>query len=131
MSIIEQTPIVDPAKAGIEPRYESFIGGAWVPPSTGDYLDNVTPATGRPFTKVPSSGAADIELALDAAHAAKDKWGEASATERAKVLNRIADAIEEHLETLAIAESYENSRSVRRAPPTSRWLPTTSATSRR
>jgi aldehyde dehydrogenase len=108
MSIIEQSPIVDPADAGIESRYENFIGGAWVAPTTGEYHDNVTPATGRPFTQVPYSGLADIELALDAAHAAKDAWGDTSATARAKVLNRIADVIEENLETLAIAESYDN-----------------------
>jgi aldehyde dehydrogenase len=113
MSVIEQSPIVDPANAGIEPQYENFIAGTWVPPTTGEYRDDVTPATGRPFTTVPSSGAADIELALDAAHAAKDKWGEASATERARVLDRIADAIEENLEMLAIAESYENGKPIR------------------
>ena len=66
MSIIEQSPIVDPANAGIEPRYENFIAGTWVPPTTGEYRDNVTPATGRPFTKVPYSGPDDVELALDA-----------------------------------------------------------------
>jgi aldehyde dehydrogenase len=113
MAIIEQSPIVDPATAGIKQRYENFIGGAWVPPTTGEYHDNVSPATGEVFTQVPSSGAADIELALDAAHAAKDAWGETSTTERARVLHRIADVIEENLETLAIAESYDNGKPIR------------------
>jgi aldehyde dehydrogenase len=113
MAIIEQSPIVDPAIAGIKPRYENFIGGEWVEPTTGEYHDNVSPATGEVFTQVPHSGAADIELALDAAHAAKDAWGEASTTERAKVLHAIADAIEENLETLAIAESYDNGKPIR------------------
>jgi aldehyde dehydrogenase len=115
MTTIEQTAstIVDPARAGIKPRYENFIGGDWVAPSTGEYRDNPTPATGEPFTQVAYSGAADIELALDAAHAAKDAWGDASTTERAKVLHRIADAIEDNLETLAIAESYDNGKPLR------------------
>jgi aldehyde dehydrogenase len=115
MAIMEQTPstIVDPATAGIKLRYENFIGGEWVPPTTGEYHENLTPATGEPFTHVPNSGAADIELALDAAHAAKDAWGDASTTERARVLNGIADAIEDNLETLAVAESYDNGKPLR------------------
>ena len=115
MATIDQvrSTIVDPASAGIKPRYENFIGGDWLAPSTGEYHDNPTPATGEPFTQVPYSGPADIELALDAAHAAKDAWGEASTTERAKVLLRVADAIEENLETLAIAESYDNGKPLR------------------
>ncbi|MDX6665345.1 MAG: aldehyde dehydrogenase [Solirubrobacteraceae bacterium] len=115
MAIMDQTPstIIDPATAGIKPRYENFIGGKWVPPTTGEYHDNVTPATGWPFTQVAYSGPADIELALDAAHAAKDAWGASSTTERSRVLNAIADAIEENLETLAIAESYDNGKPIR------------------
>ncbi len=115
MTTVEYAPLttVDPASAGIKPRYENFIRGDWVAPTTGEYQDNVTPATGEPFTQVPYSGPADIEVALDAAHAAKDAWGEASTTERAKVLHRVADAIEENLETLAIAESYDNGKPLR------------------
>jgi aldehyde dehydrogenase len=115
MAITEQTasPIVDPEIAGIKPRYENFIGGEWVPPTTGEYQENLTPTTGEPFTEVPYSGPEDIELALDAAHAAKDAWGEASSTERAKVMLRIADAIEENLEVLAVAESYDNGKPIR------------------
>ena len=115
MTAIEQVPsaIVDPATAGIKARYENFIGGDWVAPTTGEYRDNLTPATGEAFTQVAYSGAPDIELALDAAHAAKDGWGEASTTERARVLNRVADAIEENLETLAIAEAYDNGKPIR------------------
>jgi aldehyde dehydrogenase len=113
MTILEPTAGIDPASVGIKDRYDNFIGGAWIPPTTGEYSDNVTPATGRPFTQVSRSGAADIELALDAAHAAKDAWGEASTTQRAKVLHRVADAIEENLELLAIAESYDNGKPIR------------------
>ncbi len=97
----------------LKSRYDNFIGGHWVPPVHGEYADNLTPATGEPFTEVPRSTAEDVELALDAAHAAKTGWGEMSTTERSKVLNRIADAIEEHVEMLAVAESWENGKPVR------------------
>jgi aldehyde dehydrogenase len=97
----------------LKSRYENFIGGHWVAPVNGEYSVNVTPATGEPFTEVPRSTSADVELALDAAHAAQGAWGEASATERSRVLNKVADAIEENLEMLAIAESWENGKPVR------------------
>ncbi|MGA7669728.1 MAG: aldehyde dehydrogenase family protein [Nitrolancea sp.] len=97
----------------VKPRYENFIGGRWVAPVNGEYSLNLSPATGMPFTQVPRSSAADVELALDAAHAAKDKWGAASTTERSRVLNAIADAIEANLEMLAVAESWENGKPVR------------------
>jgi aldehyde dehydrogenase len=84
-----------------------------VAPSTGEYRENPTPRTGRSFTAVASSAPADVEAALDAAHAAKDAWGERSTTERSAVLNKVADAIEENLEMLAVAESYENGKPVR------------------
>ncbi len=97
----------------LKSRYENFIGGRWVPPVHGDYADNPTPATGEAFTEVPRSTVEDVELALDAAHAAKTAWGEMSTTERSKVMNKIADAIEEHVEMLAVAESWENGKPVR------------------
>ena len=97
----------------LKSRYENFIGGHWVAPVEGEYSANVTPATGEPFTEVPRSTPEDVELALDAAHAAKDAWGEASTTERSRVLNKVADAIEENLELLAVAESWENGKPVR------------------
>jgi aldehyde dehydrogenase len=97
----------------LKSRYENFIGGHWVEPVQGAYSENLTPATGEPFTEVPRSTAEDVELALDAAHAAKDAWGELSTTERSRVLNKVADAIEENLEMLAVAESWENGKPVR------------------
>jgi aldehyde dehydrogenase len=97
----------------LQDRYDNFIGGHWVPPTTGEYRDNLTPATGEPFCEVAHSGADDIELALDAAHAAKDDWAARSPAERAAVLNQVADAIEANLEMLAVAESYENGKPVR------------------
>jgi len=97
----------------LKSRYENYIGGHWVAPVHGAYSENLTPATGEPFTEVPRSSVEDVELALDAAHAARTEWGERSTTERSKVLNLIADAIEEHLEMLAVAESWENGKPVR------------------
>ena len=97
----------------LKSRYENFIGGHWVAPVNGEYSANVSPATGEPFTEVPRSTTEDVDLALDAAHAAKDAWAEASATERSRVLNKVADAIEENVEMLAVAESWENGKPVR------------------
>jgi len=94
-------------------RYDNFIGGKWVPPVEGRYFDNPSPVDGKVFTSVARSTAADIDLALDAAHAAAEPWGRTSAAERANVLNRIADRIEENLERLAVAESWENGKPVR------------------
>ncbi|WP_347556058.1 aldehyde dehydrogenase [Robbsia sp. KACC 23696] len=96
-----------------KPQYENFIGGAWVPPVDGVYFDNVSPITGQVFTSVPRSGAADIELALDAAHRAKDAWGRQSAADRAAVLLRIADRMALHLPQLAFAESIDNGKPIR------------------
>jgi aldehyde dehydrogenase len=97
----------------LKPRYENFVGGHWVAPVSGRYSQNKSPVNGAPFCEVPQSSPEDIELALDAAHAAKDSWGETSLTERAAVLNRIADVIEANHEMLAVAESYENGKPVR------------------
>jgi aldehyde dehydrogenase len=97
----------------LDARYENFVGGRWVAPTRGEYSPNRTPVTGEIFTEVARSTPEDVELALDAAHAARTAWGETSAAERARVLNRIADAIEEHVEELAIAESWENGKPVR------------------
>jgi aldehyde dehydrogenase len=94
-------------------RYENFIGGKWVPPVDGEYFENISPITGKPYCEVPRSKAADIELALDAAHAAKDAWGRTSVAERARILNKIADRMEENLEMLAVAETWENGKPIR------------------
>jgi aldehyde dehydrogenase len=94
-------------------RYDNFIGGRWVAPTKGQYAVNLTPATGLAFTEVPRSTVEDVELALDAAHAAKGAWGDTSPTERARVLNAIADSIDANAEMLAVAESWENGKPVR------------------
>jgi aldehyde dehydrogenase len=94
-------------------RYENFIGGKWVPPVDGEYFENISPVTGEVYCEVPRSKAADIELALDAAHAAKEAWGRTSPAERANILNKIADRMEENLEMLAVAETWENGKPIR------------------
>lgn len=94
-------------------RYDNFIGGQWVAPKSGKYFVNTTPITGGEIGEIARSGAEDIEAALDAAHAAKDKWGQTPAAERANVLNRIADRIEANLELLATAETWDNGKPIR------------------
>ena len=118
MATIEKPALFEaPGQSGspveLKPRYDNFIGGRWVAPVDGEYTENISPATGHAFCEVPRSTPADIELALDAAHAAKDAWGAASLTERSAVLNAIADAIDANLEMLAVAESWENGKPVR------------------
>ena len=94
-------------------QYGNFIGGDWKAPIDGEYFDNPTPVTGQTFCRVPRSKAADIELALDAAHAAKETWGSRPVADRALILNRIADCMEQNLEKIAVAESWDNGKPVR------------------
>ncbi|MFB6363391.1 aldehyde dehydrogenase [Paenibacillus elgii] len=101
------------AKVTFKKRYENFIGGQWIAPVKGQYFDNVTPVTGQVFCEIPRSTAEDIELALDAAHAAKDAWGRTSAAARAQILNKIADRMEANLELLAVAETWDNGKPIR------------------
>src|SRR5471032_2489178 len=101
MTTVQSTTYEAPGQPGspveLLERYENFIGGEWIAPTTGEYRENLTPSTGEPFCEVAHSGAQDIELALDAAHAAKDDWGERSPADRAAVLTEVADAIEDNL----------------------------------
>ncbi len=101
------------AKVTFKKRYENYIGGQWVAPVKGQYFDNITPVTGQAFCEVPRSTAEDIELALDAAHAAKDAWGRTPVAARAQILNKIADRMEANLELLAVAETWDNGKPVR------------------
>jgi aldehyde dehydrogenase len=100
-------------RVAIKQRYENFIGGDWVAPVAGEYFDNITPITGHKISQVPRSRAADIELALDAAHKAKDAWGKRSAAERADILLKIADRLEANLSALALVESIDNGKPIR------------------
>ncbi|UYV39221.1 aldehyde dehydrogenase [Rhodobacteraceae bacterium D3-12] len=94
-------------------RYDNYIGGAFVPPVNGRYFENVTPITGAMINEVPRSDAADVELALDAAHAAEEAWGKTPAAERSNIVLKIADRIEENLELLAQAETWDNGKPIR------------------
>jgi aldehyde dehydrogenase len=94
-------------------RYENFIGGQWVAPRSGKYFKNISPVNGKPIGEVARSDVNDIEAALDAAHAAKEKWGRTSVAERALLLNRIADRLEENLDKLALAETWDNGKPIR------------------
>lgn len=101
------------SKVQFKAQYENFIGGQWVAPVKGEYFENLSPVDGQVFTRVPRSSAEDIELALDAAHKAKAIWNKASAAMRANILNKIADRLEENLEMLAVAETWDNGKPVR------------------
>ncbi|MGP5010730.1 acetaldehyde dehydrogenase ExaC [Psychrobacter glacincola] len=94
-------------------KYDNFINGEWVAPIDGEYFDNSSPIDGKTFCQIARSKAADVEAALDAAHAAKDAWGKTSVTDRSNMLLKLADGIEANLEAIAIAESYENGKPVR------------------
>ncbi|MCL6417216.1 aldehyde dehydrogenase [Aestuariirhabdus sp. Z084] len=94
-------------------RYGNYIGGEFIAPVEGQYFTNTTPVTGEVIAEIPRSSAADIELALDAAHAAKNAWGKTSVTERSNILLKIADRIEENLERLAVTDAWDNGKGVR------------------
>src|SRR3954452_14085431 len=96
-----------------ESRYGNFIGGEWVPPSNGEYFENPTPVTGQAFCEIARSTEDDIDKALDAAHGAATGWGKTAPGERAAVLNKIADRIEANLESLALAEAWDNGKPIR------------------
>ncbi len=111
--MIYAQPGTEGAIVSLKSRYDNYINGGWVPPVNGEYFSNISPVTGEAFCEIPRSSAADINLALDAAHAAKASWGRTSVTERANLLLKIADRIEENLEMLAVAETWDNGKAVR------------------
>ncbi|MDP8252049.1 aldehyde dehydrogenase [Pseudochrobactrum saccharolyticum] len=94
-------------------RYGNFIGGKWVEPKSGRYFENISPVSGQVLCEIARSDAADVELALDAAHAAKEAWGRTSAAERALILNKIADRMQDNLALLAEAETWDNGKPIR------------------
>ena len=100
-------------KAPFAARYDNFIGGKWTAPVAGRYFDNISPVTGKPVGEIARSQAEDVEAALDAAHRAADAWGKTAAAERALILSRIADRMEDNLEKLATAESWDNGKPIR------------------
>ncbi|EZP60992.1 aldehyde dehydrogenase [Exiguobacterium sp. RIT341] len=111
--MIYDIPNKQGSKVQYKERYENYINGKWTAPVGGEYFDNVTPVTGKVLCQVARSTKEDIELALDAAHAAKEAWGKTSVTERSNILNKIANRMEENLEMLAYVETLENGKAVR------------------
>jgi len=94
-------------------RYGNYINGEWQAPISGNYFDNITPVTGEVICQIPRSDEKDINAALDAAHAAKDSWAKTSVTERSNILLKIADRIEQNLELLALADTWDNGKCIR------------------
>jgi len=111
------TVYAQPGQAGAiaeyRSRYDHWINGEYVAPSSGEYFENVSPVNGKVFCEVARGNAADIDKALDAAHAAAPAFGKTSPAERALMLNKIADRMEAHLEEIAVAETWENGKPVR------------------
>ena len=111
------TPALNPATGDhplhLRKQYDNYIGGRWIAPAGGDYFDNVTPVTGEVLCRIARSNAADVDKALDAAHAAKAAWGRTSTTERGRLLERIAQRLEDNLEMLATAETWDNGKPIR------------------
>jgi len=100
-------------KSPFSARYDNFIGGQWVAPVNGRYFENTSPITGKVVCEVARSGAQDVEKALDAAHAARESWARTAPAERARILNRLADRMEENLDLIALAETWDNGKPIR------------------
>lgn len=113
MTMIYAKPGSEGSIVTVKPRYGNYINGDWVAPVKGEYFTNVSPVTGEQFCEIPRSSAEDIDLALDAAHAAKSSWGKTSITERSNILLKIADRIEQNLEMIAVAETWDNGKAIR------------------
>ncbi|UJR86540.1 aldehyde dehydrogenase [Sandaracinus amylolyticus] len=111
--MIYATPNTPGAKVAFESRYANYIGGEWVAPKRGQYFENPSPVNGRAFCEIPRSSVEDVELALDAAHRAKARWGRTPVQERANILLKIADRLEANLEMLAVAETWDNGKPIR------------------
>lgn len=96
-------------------QYENFIGGEWVPPKNGEYFDNPSPVDGKVFTRVPRSRKEDVELAVQKANEAKEKWGNMPVAKRSRILLKIADRLDENREMLALSETWDNGKPIREA----------------
>ncbi|WP_295517785.1 aldehyde dehydrogenase family protein [uncultured Pseudomonas sp.] len=106
-------PGTQDALVTLQARYGNYIGGEFVAPVKGQYFTNTSPVNGSVIGEFPRSDSADIERALDAAHAAADAWGRTSVQDRSLILLKIADRIEQNLEKLAVAETWDNGKAVR------------------
>lgn len=94
-------------------QYENFIGGEWIAPSSGEYIENISPVDGKLLTKIPRSNEKDVDLAAEAAKKGFEEFKHTSVTQRSALLNKIADIVEANLETLAVAETLDNGKAVR------------------
>ena len=112
-AVLSAKPHATDPQSLFKARYGNYIGGDWVDPVKGQYFDNITPVIGQPFTQIARSTAEDVDKALDAAHAAAPAWGATPPAERALILNRIADRMAEHLEDIAVCETWDNGKAVR------------------
>ncbi|KEP72750.1 aldehyde dehydrogenase, partial [Microbacterium sp. SUBG005] len=113
VSSVYAAPGTRGAVAEYRSRYGHYIGGEWVEPHSGEYFENITPVTGKPFCEVGRGDAHDIDRAVDAAWKAFASWKKTTPAERSVILNKIADRIEENLEKIAVAETWENGKPVR------------------
>ena len=112
MDTLTITP-THPNRPTFKPQYENLIGGKWTPPVDGEYFENRSPIDDSLIAKMPRSKAADVNLAVEAAHKAFATWKNTSATERSNMLLRIADVIEQNLDFLARVETVDNGKAVR------------------
>lgn len=101
------------SKPTFKPRYENFIGGQWTEPVEKQYFENPSPVDGKNFCEIPRSNEKDINLAVEAAWKAAGEWTKTSATERSRILNKIADRLEENLPMLAAVETWDNGKAIR------------------
>ncbi|WP_028377616.1 aldehyde dehydrogenase family protein [Leeuwenhoekiella sp. MAR_2009_132] len=113
MSDVKTASAIVVEKPKFKDQYENFIGGKWTAPVKGEYFDNVSPVDGANFTRIPRSTAEDIEKALDAAWEAAPQWNSSAAAYRSNLLLKIADVMEQNLETLARAETWDNGKAIR------------------
>jgi len=113
MNALAENPNVQAPAAPFAARYDNFIGGKWVAPKSGRYFENVSPITGRTVGEIARSQAEDVEAALDAAHQAQEAWARTPPADRSRILLRIADRMEANLETLALAETWDNGKPIR------------------
>ena len=113
MSDVQTTTKNVVEKPKFKDQYDNFIGGKWTAPVNGQYFENISPVDGNSFTKVARSTKEDVELALDAAWKAAPEWNNSSATFRSNLLLKIADVMENNLEALARAETWDNGKAIR------------------
>ncbi|MDX1268966.1 MAG: aldehyde dehydrogenase family protein, partial [Oceanisphaera sp.] len=111
--MIYQQPGQAGAVVNFKSRYQNFIGGKWCEPVNGRYMENVSPVNGAVFCEVPRSDAQDVDLAVQAAQQAFVTWSKTAVADRANVMLRIADRIEQNIEMLAVAETWDNGKAVR------------------